>query len=274
MGRFRIACHLILFWNLPNEGRQEIVLEEAFASVARAGYEGVEGVQVASADDLVEKAVLARKYGLQIVNTGAPDNDTRFKYNVTLGNRASGLRELTKRPFGAPQRFRSHLTDEQWQRVADELRPVARRAVELGVKPFHHSHMGQVIETVQDARRLLGLVPELTLLFDCGHLAAAGSDPRDALRDPALRTRIGHVHLKDTWVGEGKPAPGHGTDERYWHFEELGRGNVGTDFAALLSDLDATGYDGWVSVEQDRPTAHEPEEAARLNREFLKRLGY
>jgi inosose dehydratase len=124
---------------------------------------------------------------------------------------------------------------------------------------------------VEDARRLLALVPELTLLFDSGHLAAAGSDPRDALRDPALRQRIGHVHLKDTWVQQ---RPDGGTAERFWHFEELGRGNVGTDFAAMLSELEATGYDGWVSVEQDRPTAHPPEEAARLNREYLRRLGY
>ena len=36
MSRFRIACHLILFGNVPQEGRRDFVLEEAFDAVARA----------------------------------------------------------------------------------------------------------------------------------------------------------------------------------------------------------------------------------------------
>jgi len=90
------------------------------------------------------------------------------------------------------------------------------------------------------------------------------------------RARVGHVHLKDT----------HADDPRNWdyrkggfgkeaRFAELGAGNLGLDAAKVLAGLEETGYDGWISVELDRRfPARTPAEAAKVNREFLAKLGY
>jgi len=55
-------------------------------------------------------------------------------------------------------------------------------------------------------------------------------------------------------------------------FEELGRGNMGLDVKAILKGLKKVGYDGWVSVEQDRATHHSPAETAKVNMEYLRSL--
>ena len=55
-------------------------------------------------------------------------------------------------------------------------------------------------------------------------------------------------------------------------FCELGRGVV--DFPALLADLQAANYDGWIVVEQDvLPSMGAPLASATRNREYLRGIG-
>lgn len=66
-----------------------------------------------------------------------------------------------------------------------------------------------------------------------------------------FQEHIRHIHLKD-WREE----PGGG------RFVELGRGNVGIDFAAVQHQLGRSGYRGWVVVETDKPTGSAAASAA------------
>jgi inosose dehydratase len=144
------------------------------------------------------------------------------------------------------------------------------------IKPYHHAHLWTMIETVRDAERLLARSPDLYLLLDTGHLLAGRSDPMDVFRSEILRQRIGHVHLKD-FSADAPPTWDHHTQE-FWkkgRFAELGGGNMGLDVRAILQGLEEVGYDGWVSVELDRPfPARTPADAARANRDYLRSLGY
>ena len=98
----------------------------------------------------------------------------------------------------------------------------------------------------------------------------------DVFQSGRLRNRIGHVHLKDTHADD--PATWNHRTQRFGEkarFAELGAGNLGLDVKAALSNLEAAGYDGWVSVELDRPyPPRPPAEAAKVNREVLRSLGY
>ena len=165
---------------------------------------------------------------------------------------------------------------EDWQRAMDSLAPVIAFATAHGVKPFHHAHLRSMIETVQDAERFLALAPDLWLLLDTGHLLAAGSNPMDVFTSPSLRGRIGHVHLKDFHADD--PATWDHRTQRFGErarFAELGAGNTGLDVKAVMNRLEQVGYNGWVSVELDRPYPLKPTaEAAKANREYLRRLGY
>ncbi len=133
-----------------------------------------------------------------------------------------------------------------------------------------------MIETIEDAEKLMSAAPELWLLFDTGHLLAAGSDPMQVFDKPVLRHRIGHVHLKNFHADD--PQSWNHRTQRFGEqgrFAELGAGNVGLDIEAVLSSLAEVDYEGWVSVELDRPyPLRPPAEAARVNREYLVSLGY
>jgi len=261
--RFRIACHLIQWRGEQNENPEKVMKE-----VAAAGYDGVEGLKSESAEDLVSLAATAARYGLHIVNVGAPDPRMRVHFNATLGNDACEVPAARKRDYGG-----SDPKDSDFAAAAEALKADIDYARAHNLKPFHHAHLGTMIETQEDAERMLAAAPGLFLLFDTGHLQAAGSDPMKVLE--SCGERIGHVHLKDFYADD----PGkwdHRTCRLYQdggRFEELGAGNMGMDVGAVLKGLEDIGYDGWISVELDR-APREPAESARVNREFLRKLGY
>ena len=217
----------------------------------------------ASADDAV-------RTGRQLARVGGP------KAVVVLGND----------PYGNPHRTRiagrvtpgDGMTDEQWRVFADGANYVARRVMaEAGIRTVIHQHIGTLIETEAEARRLFDMTDPsvLGLCLDTGHWTfGAGGDPVAAVRE--LRDRVWHVHFKDcdprvmeaSRVNEwdGPTSVGHGV------FCELGKGCV--NFAGMLDALEEIGYDGWIVVEQDvLPGMGNPRESARRNREYLRSIG-
>lgn len=261
-GRFRVALHLITW-----RGEQHEDPEKCFRVAAECGYDGVEGSSPESADELIELAALAARWNLQLVNVKAPDREARVLYNCALGNEEVEVGSLRRPDYGGAQ-----MGPEDFLRAAADLEDLIELSVSLGMAPFHHAHRGTIIETAEDAAMLLQAAPRLQLLLDTGHLLCCGSDPIEVLQ--AHPGRIGHVHLKDfraedpamwnnwesTWMEDGD-------------FEELGKGNFDFDVGRFMYELDASGYEGWVSIEQDRST-RPPEVAAKANRDMLRSLGY
>jgi sugar phosphate isomerase/epimerase len=259
--KFRFACHLITWVGEQRENPEKVLHE-----VASAGYEGVEGLPIQSPEQLVEMATLAARYNLHIVNAGGPSPEASINHNITLGNKAAEVPSCRRDNFGGPDP-----RDEGFRKAGESLKDIIAYAQEHHIKPFHHAHLRTMIETVEDAEKLLNAAPGLYLLFDTGHMLAAGSDPLRVFEN--LRDRIGHVHLKD-FTAEDPKTWNHRTSK--WmedgRFEELGKGNMGFDVKAVLDELRNVGYDGWVSVEQDRATHHSPAETAKVNMEYLKSL--
>ena len=170
------------------------------------------------------------------------------------------------------------MTDEQWTvyaRAADQL---ARRVRdEAGIRTVVHQHLGTLIETGAEVRRLMEMTDPslLGICLDTGHWTfGTGENPVDAVRE--FGDRIWHVHFKDCdpaimaesrakeW--DGLTSTGHGV------FCELGKGCV--DFPGVLAALGEIGYDGWIVVEQDiLPGMGHPHESARRNRDYLRSIG-
>jgi inosose dehydratase len=126
----------------------------------------------------------------------------------------------------------------------------------LGVQVAYHPHVACTVETEAEIDRLLDATRALTLCLDASHIALVGEDPVAHLRK--YRERTGYIHLKD-WA-RGK-------------FVEMGAGSLGIDFGAILRELEAMGFPGWVVVEQSRSDVS-PLESARINAACLRRLGY
>jgi inosose dehydratase len=189
-------------------------------------------------------------------------------------------------PYGDPVRGKNAgritpdmgLSDAEWEVYAAAANRLAKRVKEeAGVRTVVHQHLGTLIETGAEVRRLMEMTdPELLgICLDTGHWTfGTGEDPIDAVRE--FGDRIWHVHFKDCdpaivaesrrqeW--DGLTSTGHGV------FCELGKGCV--DFPAVLAALGEVGYDGWIVVEQDvLPGMGDPKESARRNREYLRSVG-
>jgi inosose dehydratase len=262
MAAFKIACHLIQF-----EGREKTEPEWVLDNIAEAGYDGAEGFGPETPEELVKVAMLAAERGLHLINVGAPTPEQKVAWNVTLGNNASETPACWKHAYGGQEP-----TDADFARAGESLKDIIALSLKYHLKPFHHAHLGTLIETREEAKKMLDAAPGLQLLLDTGHLTACGSDALATLWDN--KDRIGHVHLKDFWADD--PAswtwPGSKWGEE-GRFKELGDGNMGLDVPGILKALEEIGYDGWVAVELDRATIP-MEQAAKKNREYLKGLGY
>src|SRR5947207_241307 len=88
--------------------------------------------------------------------------------------------------------------------------------------------------------------------------------------------RVRNVHFKDCSNEVASRARAEGWDYltavRHGVFCELGRGTV--DFSSIVNHLRATGYEGWIVVEQDvLPSMGTPARSAAANRRYLRALG-
>ncbi|MBI5928684.1 MAG: TIM barrel protein [Chloroflexi bacterium] len=169
------------------------------------------------------------------------------------------------------------LSTDQWKIAADGANRIAQVVNrETGLRTVFHHHAAGYVETPSEIATFLGLTdPQvLGLCFDTGHYAFGGGDPMQGLRD--YRNRIWHVHFKDCEPNIAARS----RNEGWEYFKtvgqgvycELGKGMV--DFPAIVAELRATNYDGWIVVEQDvLPGMGAPLASAKRNREYLHSIG-
>ena len=165
------------------------------------------------------------------------------------------------------------LDEAGWGRLTAGLDELGREARRLGMKIGFHHHMGTVVQTAAEVRRLMeGTDPALVgLLYDTGHLYFSGEDPMGVLR--AHGQRVVHVHLKDVRDGvlkrvrEQKLSFLQGVREGV--FTVPGDGAI--RFEPVFAELARLGYAGWFIVEAEQdPARANPLEYARKARAFIR----
>ncbi|GIK39698.1 MAG: inosose dehydratase [Chloroflexota bacterium] len=169
------------------------------------------------------------------------------------------------------------MTAEQWQIFVNGVHHIAQRVrEEAGLRTVFHPHCSTWIEAPHEIAKLMEMTdPNLVgLCLDTGHYQFGGGDPVTAVRQHAGRIR--HVHFKDCHPDIAAQARREGWEYNFavgkGLFCELGQGGV--DFSAVLNELNAINYTGWVVIEQDvLPNMGTPKEAAQRNRDFLHSIG-
>lgn len=168
------------------------------------------------------------------------------------------------------------LSNAQWDTFAKGANKVAAAVLDrTGLRTVFHHHCAAFVETPAEIQTLMDRTDPnlLGLCLDTGHYTVGGgatpADPVAALKQ--YGERVWHVHFKDC-------QPSLTANRSYTDavsqglFCELGKGVV--DFPAMLKQLDARKYKGWIVVEQDiLPGAGNPKLSAARNREYLKTLG-
>ncbi|MEK1887103.1 MAG: myo-inosose-2 dehydratase [Phyllobacterium sp.] len=155
-----------------------------------------------------------------------------------------------------PISHRPHLADDDWKNYGAKITRLSERFADFGVRMAFHHHMGTIVETDEEIGKLMSNTGEaFGLLYDTGHCAFSGGDPKELL----LRhvSRVVHVHCKDIRQEILKRARAED-----WSF--MGAvmegiftvpGDGAQDYPTLLKILADAGYSGWLVVEAEQDPA-------------------
>lgn len=142
------------------------------------------------------------------------------------------------------------LSESRFEHLVANASRAADMVREAGFEPTFHHHAGTYVESPEEIHRFLEAT-DIGLTLDVGHLAIAGGDARDLVH--RWGTRINHLHVKDVDQGTIQRVIGAGGGmPEVWSsgaFTALGQGDI--DLAPILDSVIASGFDGWIVVEQD-----------------------
>jgi inosose dehydratase len=143
-------------------------------------------------------------------------------------------------------------------RMAPIVNELGRRASDEGIVIGLHPHLNTLVETPEEADRLLELTdPKFVgLALDTGHCYLAGGDPAKVLARHG--SRLNYLHFKDAVRPFRRP-------DFFPNLRELGRGEV--DFPGVMRALASLNYRGWIDVEQDF-TSTTPRDSCKTSMEY------
>jgi inosose dehydratase len=168
---------------------------------------------------------------------------------------------------------RVELDGDGWKTLFANLDRIRDVAAERGITATLHPHVGTVIERPAEVDKVL-TGSQIPLCLDTGHLLIGGTDPAALAAD--VPDRIAHTHLKDVQadladrVRTGELT--YSAAVRAGMYRPLGRGDV--DIAAIVSGLQAHGYDGWYVMEQDTILDAEPAAGEGPNNDVRASLAF
>lgn len=254
----------------------DIPLETCLADAAGTGYQGVELGRKFPRDAALLGPLL-RRHGLDLASgwySGElAERDVDAEMAAVAGH-AALLRDLGCRvmvygevammapgaPLDLPMSGRRLMPADAVAAYAVRLTEFARRlSGDYGLTPAYHHHLMMVAETFDEVSGVFDRAgPQLGLLLDTGHAAAAGFDYGRLIE--RFGDRIVHIHLKD--VRADRLAAVRAGDET---FNQAVRGGLFTvpgdgmvDFAPLARFVRSSGYRGWLVVEAEQDPAVAP----------------
>jgi len=173
------------------------------------------------------------------------------------------------------------LPEARFGTLIDSIHRAGELARARGFDPVLHFHAGSYCETASEIERVFEALDAsiVGMCLDTGHALFGGADPLRLLEDYFESVRL--IHLKDCdrdLLAEVCRSGG-GMSEAWDRgvFCELGLGTAGLD--PFLEALEAKGYEGWMTVEQDRflkprDTAGALLELHTRNRQWLAARGF
>jgi len=156
-----------------------------------------------------------------------------------------------------------------FRKALDDLPRAAELAARHGVRLLFETHMGTITPSVSSCMRLIaGLAPEqVGVIFDPGNMAREGREHwRMGLQ--MLGDYLAHVHYKN-FRAEVKERRADGT--AVWDYPACPPAEGLVDWRAVLADLRAVCFDGYVSNEDFEPGV-DPEQKLRRDLEYLRCL--
>lgn len=172
--------------------------------------------------------------------------------------------------IATPVNNRPKLGRDEVMAYGAKLSEVAKWMADQGMVLAYHHHMGSMIEDQEDIDALMqGSSPDVTLLYDTGHLHFGGADVLGTL--DRWGDRVKHVHFKDVRdpvaraIRAGNKSFLDGVIAGAFTVPGDPEGVI--DFQSVANRLAAMDYDGWIVVEAEQ-------DPAKANPKDYSKLGY
>ena len=261
-------------------------LEQCLKEASLAGFTGVEygGKFAMSSNELIPKLnkenlkLCSGWYGAQLLKRSPKEEFKLMQKQLRLFQDCKSpcmvFAEVTGSVQGDPKiplSKRPKLSKDDWNKLIHSINEISKMMMDENMPLAYHHHMGTVIETEEDTRRLIENTKDTVgLLVDTGHMLFARGNSIKLVE--TFYERIIHIHCKDIRKDILEKSLNNDVTFRQAFldgaFTVPGDGCI--DYVPFLKALKEKKYSGWLVVEAEQdPAKANPFEYAKIGFNYL-----
>jgi len=266
----------------------ETTLEQCLSEASKAGFTGIEsgGKFPKNSKELIPKLekenlqLCSGWYGATLLKNAPKEEFELMREQMELFKDCKSpcmvFAEITNSVQGDPKTPLSKkpkLSEDEWKLLISRINEISKMMIDENMPLAYHHHMGTVIETEDETRRLIESTSDsVKLLIDTGHMLFAGGNSIKLTED--FMERIIHVHCKDIRKNILEKSLKNDSTFRQAFldgaFTVPGDGCI--DYKPFLKVLKNKNYKGWLVVEAEQdPAKANPFEYAKIGYNYLSK---
>ena len=266
----------------------ETTLEQCLSEASKAGFTGIEsgGKFPKNSKELIPKLekenlqLCSGWYGATLLKNTPKEEFELMREQMDLFKDCKSpcmvFAEVTNSVQGDPKTPLSKkpkLSEDDWKLLISRINEISKMMIDENMPLAYHHHMGTVIETEDETRRLIESTSDsVKLLIDTGHMLFAGGNSIKLTED--FMERIIHVHCKDIRKDVLEKSLKNDSTFRQAFldgaFTVPGDGCI--DYKPFLTVLKNRNYEGWLVVEAEQdPAKANPFEYAKIGYNYLSK---
>ena len=266
----------------------ETTLEQCLSEASKAGFTGIEsgGKFPKNSKELIPKLekenlqLCSGWYGATLLKNTPKEEFKLMREQMDLFKDCKSpcmvFAEVTNSVQGDPKTPLSKkpkLSEDEWKLLISRINEISKMMIDENMPLAYHHHMGTVIETEEETRRLIESTSDsVKLLIDTGHMLFAGGNSIKLTED--FMERIIHVHCKDIRKNVLEKSLKNDSTFRQAFldgaFTVPGDGCI--DYKPFLTVLKNRNYEGWLVVEAEQdPAKANPFEYAKIGYNYLSK---
>ncbi len=266
----------------------ETSLEQCLSEASKAGFTGIEsgGKFPKNSKELIPKLekenlqLCSGWYGAKLLKNTPKEEFKLMREQMDLFKDCKSpcmvFAEVTNSVQGDPKTPLSKkpkLSEDEWSLLISRINEISKMMMDENMPLAYHHHMGTVIETEHETRRLIESTSDsVKLLIDTGHMLFAGGNSIKLTED--FIERIIHVHCKDIRKNVLEKSLKNDSTFRQAFldgaFTVPGDGCI--DYKPFLTVLKNRNYAGWLVVEAEQdPAKANPYEYAKIGYNYLSK---
>ena len=263
-------------------------LEQCLSEASKAGFTGIEfgGKFPKNSKELIPKLekenlqLCSGWYGATLLKNTPKEEFELMREQMDLFKDCKSpcmvFAEVTNSVQGDPKTPLSKkpkLSEDEWKLFISRINEISKMMLDENMPLAYHHHMGTVIETEEETRRLIESTSDsVKLLIDTGHMLFAGGNSIKLTED--FMERIIHVHCKDIRKDVLEKSLKNDSTFRQAFldgaFTVPGDGCI--DYKPFLTVLKNRNYEGWLVVEAEQdPAKANPFEYAKIGYNYLSK---